>query len=289
MRYCSKRNSFQSRCPWKIAPGKVRDLPESRIIECEDCKNIAYDSSALSSINYAKGSMHQHPDGIPSKPTKPTNYNSRRLIVLQELKREYGLKTLLDFGSGNGDFANAAKDAGFDVTCYEIDTTIAKSPFYESIKLFHSFDEVSTTEYDLVTLFHVIEHVDDPRKILSEAHQILNSKGLLIIETPNSQDALTSKFRIKSYTDWIYWSHHPLLYSQDGLMATISQNGFKVRSSQLMQRYELDNHLGWIIDGTPGGHLRYEQEVSAELKKKYAEKLREDGLSDTLFLVAEKV
>lgn len=289
MKYCSKRNSFCSTCPWKHVPGKVRDLPGVQIIECEDCKNISYDSSALGSINYAKGSMHQHPVGIPSKPAKPTNYNSRRITVLQELNEKYGLKNLLDFGSGNGDFANAAKDAGFDVTCYEIDTTIASSPFYRSIKLFHSFDEFGNEEYDVVTLFHVIEHVEDPRKILSQVHQILNSKGLLIIETPNSQDALTSKFRISSYTDWIYWSHHPLLYSQVGLNDTISQNGFKVISSQLVQRYELDNHLGWIIDGTPGGHIRYQQELSAEIKSKYAEKLRQDGLSDTLFLVAEKV
>ena len=41
-------------------------------------------------------------------------------------------------------------------------------------------------QYDLVTLWDVIEHLDDPMKMLRDAHAILNPGGIIAIMTPNA-------------------------------------------------------------------------------------------------------
>jgi SAM-dependent methyltransferase len=39
-----------------------------------------------------------------------------------------------------------------------------------------------------VTMFHVIEHLDSPRSTLSQAHALLQPKGVLLIETPTADN-----------------------------------------------------------------------------------------------------
>lgn len=51
-------------------------------------------------------------------------------------------------------------------------------------------------KFDLVTLFHVVEHFYEPDEELKSISKILKKGGILIIETPNSQDALLTWYKI---------------------------------------------------------------------------------------------
>lgn len=291
--FCPMENSEAFDCPISAVPGKIRDIPDGLLVGCSSCASIFHYEDYSNEVNYQSGTMHQHNIHLPPKPSIPTNYDKRRIDEIIPLKARNFLTTVLDFGSGTGKFSKLAKLNGFEVSAFEMVNSVHDSENYKGIPIFKSIEDIPKGKFDIVTMFHVIEHVSDPRQILSEAHSILKKNqengGLLVIETPSSQDALVSRFKVQEYLEWIYWSHHPLLYSASSLISVVQNNGFRVKLFKYVQRYGLDNHLGWIIEGTPGGHLRHNSNVSENLKIEYDKFLAKAGQSDTLFLVAEKI
>lgn len=101
---------------------------------------------------------------------------------------------IMDFGCGTGSFLQAAAKAGFQAEGFEpgeVANTIAKA---KGLRILASPDELfvkQTKKYDLITLWHVLEHVHDFPGILHKFHTLLVEKGILIIAVPmsNSTDA----------------------------------------------------------------------------------------------------
>jgi len=44
--------------------------------------------------------------------------------------------------------------------------------------------------FDVVTMWHVLEHVEDPKRCLTEVHRVLKPHGLLVLAVPNVNDLL---------------------------------------------------------------------------------------------------
>ena len=85
--------------------------------------------------------------------------------------------SILDFGCGQGIFVKIAKKFGYQVFGYDIDPK-ATADFY-------SLKEIPNHFFDAVVCFDVIEHVDNPQKILKNIRQKLKPNGLLFLTTPN--------------------------------------------------------------------------------------------------------
>src|SRR5205807_2411751 len=49
--------------------------------------------------------------------------------------------------------------------------------------------------FDVITLFHVLEHVPDPGKLATVCHALLRAQGILVIAVPNDVLAWTSKIK----------------------------------------------------------------------------------------------
>jgi 2-polyprenyl-3-methyl-5-hydroxy-6-metoxy-1,4-benzoquinol methylase len=94
---------------------------------------------------------------------------------------------LLDIGSSTGEFL-AAVGASFNVSGVEADRASCAVAQARGFDCFNGtlFDARFPDAYfDVVTLYHVIEHFPSPQWTLKEAHRILWPKGWLVIETPN--------------------------------------------------------------------------------------------------------
>jgi SAM-dependent methyltransferase len=197
------------------------------MVGCRNCSSLFHRQDYSGSVDYESGSMHFHDSILPTKPSKPQNYTQRRIDALLQLQLRSSTTSVLDFGSGRGEFVNAAKANGFAVSAFEINRSDFSSLNYSGIELFSTYEDIPKENFDLVTLFHVIEHVSNPREILSQCYSILKGGGKLIIETPNSRDALVSRFKIPQYLDWTYWSHHPMLYSANSLVTVMEKTVFR--------------------------------------------------------------
>lgn len=92
---------------------------------------------------------------------------------------------LLDIGAGTGDFAIEAAKSGWKVTGFEPSEkarTIAKS---KGVDLADTTTELADNSFDVITMWHVLEHVPDVEKQIIELKQLVKPGGHIIIAVPN--------------------------------------------------------------------------------------------------------
>ncbi|MBU2645557.1 class I SAM-dependent methyltransferase [bacterium] len=96
---------------------------------------------------------------------------------------------LLDVGCGEGAFLGLAQKKGWQVSGTEISAFAARyasealnTDIFCGDLLSAHFKE---NYFDVVTMWHVLEHVDDPKKYLSEIQRILKPDGLFVLAVPN--------------------------------------------------------------------------------------------------------
>ena len=84
----------------------------------------------------------------------------------------------------------------------------------------------SDHHFDVVVLYHVIEHVDDPESLICEVRRILRPDGLLILGTPNFDGAMARRFgdRFRLLDD----ATHVSLFSEDSMRRFLRDHGFSV-------------------------------------------------------------
>ena len=98
-------------------------------------------------------------------------------------------KLLLDVGCGNGTFLHAAASHGFvphgmDVSARAVE--IARKEYGYPVRQGEIGAKVwDDCRFDFITMFHVMEHLPDPRLALKYARELLRPAGVLILQVPN--------------------------------------------------------------------------------------------------------
>lgn len=109
-------------------------------------------------------------------------------------------RNLLDIGSGTGEFLNHAQKNGFNVEGIE-PSEIGRKQSLENFNIAVSEEgamkNFEDEEFDVITMWHVLEHVYHLNERIETIDRILNSKGYLIIAVPNRL----------SYDSTIYQEH----------------------------------------------------------------------------------
>lgn len=98
---------------------------------------------------------------------------------------------ILDIGSGTGVFVYVLRKMGFNAAGLEPNEGYAKYSIDElrvPVQVGFIQDIEDSTKYDLITLHHVLEHLDDPLGILRKTAPLLKDDGFLAIEVPNAEN-----------------------------------------------------------------------------------------------------
>lgn len=96
-------------------------------------------------------------------------------------------KSLLDIGCGTGDFLYRAMQSGWNVTGIEPNVQarkIANSKIHNRALNSSALFELNE-QFDVITLWHVLEHVPNLEAYIKQIKLLLNPKGVLIIAVPN--------------------------------------------------------------------------------------------------------
>jgi len=262
----------------KKREGSVRDNKNLEIFECCDCGLVFLSDDTINEDFYESSNMHGGFDF--QKWRNQTNEDDTRRFDF--IKNSIVNKEILDFGSGNGGFLKQAKSLCKYACAVELEKAV--KPFYkeENIELYSDLDEC-TKQFDIITSFHVIEHIKEPLEILEKLKEKLKKNGKLIIEVPNANDALLTIYESEGFSNFTYWSCHLYLYTQHTLSMLAKQAGFKVEFIKHIQRYHLSNHLYWLSKNKPGGHEKWGNFLdSEELTKAYENQLASLQATDTI-------
>lgn len=263
----------------------TRDNKDIDIYSCEKCE-VKFLSKLDSDIAYEDGEMYEN--NILNKVSieariKEYESDTTRRINLTKLLCEG--KNVLDFGCGFGAYLQEIQKISQSVAGVELGKQERAYCCKNGLNVSSDIDTFEE-KFDVITLFHVFEHLKDPKYWLKKFYEHQNKGGVLILEVPHAKDALIDLYRCKAFEDFTYWSAHIYLYTEKSLKRLVEDSDmYEILEAKQVQRYTLANHLMWLANGRPGGGKTWNFIDDKDLNYAYEKKLKELGLCDTLFYV----
>jgi SAM-dependent methyltransferase len=260
---------------------RCRDTDKIRVLRCESC-GLVYlsDASHISDVFYEDSGMFEFEKPDRAKILREEAMDTeRRVRFLSPLVRG---KRYLDFGCGAAGVPENLKSLCSASEVVELNQPLRELIGKElGIPAFRTVEETGG-RFDLISLFHVLEHLPDPISELGKLREKLAPGGRIVIEVPHAEDALISLYGCEAFKDFTYWSCHLFLFTEATLREVLKRAGFARVNVEFVQRYSLANHLHWLAKGKPGGHQAWAQLDSPALNEAYARKLAERKITDTL-------
>jgi len=167
-------------------------------------------------------------------------------------------KKILDIGSGTGEFLSYMKTKGFDTYGVEI-AKKAREFSIKNHKLYvkDSLLNLDETNFDVITMWHVLEHIYDLDGYMKKIKGLLNNNGILIVAVPNHK-CFDQKFYGKHWAGWDVPLHlwhfdkesmyklskkydfkissiHPLYF--DSFYVSLLSSKYKYNSTKLVQSF----------------------------------------------------
>lgn len=152
---------------------------------------------------------------------------------------------VLDVGCGRGTLLGELADLGFEAHGFEISHTAAEGadPRVE-IRVAENLSaaDYPAAAFDQVIVWHVLEHVADPRGTLAEIRRLLKPGGELIVAVPNFSS-------LQGRWTGAAWFHldlprHLYHFSRTSLRRLLTDAGFDVRSEHHFSLRQ--NPFGWV-------------------------------------------
>ena len=176
---------------------------------------------------------------------------------------------LLDIGCGDGMFLQLAQEKGWNVFGTELSAYGAELAAGRLNQEIHN-GELETARFpdalfDVVTIWHVLEHVRDPGRYLAEIRRILKPAGILLLAVPNVNDLVMKaayrvikgrKLKLFSQNDREIHLYH---FSEKTIKKYLEKAGFKCRHlgpdlGYAQWSYKLVNFISiavYLISGIP--------------------------------------
>lgn len=217
--------------------------------ECLSCKTINLNPrpteeeyEALYRSQYYKDRFETSELLDPIYETQLKSDAAKRLTKIKTI-RQTG--KLLEIGSGYGHFLKTASENGFEITGIELSKDgieYSKNNFNISVsdKLLSS-DLFLPNTFDIICMFHVFEHLTNPREILKICFDILKPGGILIFEIPNI--SYVKYFSSNQHKiDSLHYPYHVGFYTAHTLYHHLLELHFSsVKVEQLEDLYYSEN------------------------------------------------
>lgn len=157
-------------------------------------------------------------------------YRTRTKAIKRLLGKKKNFR-VLDIGCGRGGFLKAAQRVGGECVGVEI-PEFEFGPQKEGIEYLHGpLEKLSLKEnsFDVISIWHVLEHAEDPVKMLREASRLLKEQGALLLAVPNFSS-------LQSKTFGPHWFHldlprHLFHFSKEKTLSLLEQMGFEIRET----------------------------------------------------------
>jgi len=175
------------------------------IVHCETC-SFRFTNPVPTQI--AIGPYYQSEDYISHSNTNKGFINKAYQVVRKRtLKQKRKLVTnfsgkqtgkFLDIGAGTGAFLHTMKEAGWDTTGIEPDPGArqnAKELWNLELRPAEEFYGLEENQFDVISMWHVLEHVHEMEAYLDKIHKLLKPGGKFLVAVPNYTSWDASKYQ----------------------------------------------------------------------------------------------
>jgi 2-polyprenyl-3-methyl-5-hydroxy-6-metoxy-1,4-benzoquinol methylase len=163
-------------------------------------------------------------DYLKSKEARLETFK-RDLLEIEKIKK---IGKILDVGCGPGLFLDVARSRGWKGEGVELSRWACECCKKLKLRVINKSLEKAGFKphfFDVITLWDVIEHVDNPTKLLKQINKLLNKEGILVLNTPNI-GSLFAKIMGKKW--WNLMSMHIFYFDRNTITNILEKNGFKV-------------------------------------------------------------
>jgi 2-polyprenyl-3-methyl-5-hydroxy-6-metoxy-1,4-benzoquinol methylase len=170
-------------------------------------------------------------------------FRSRRKRLIEK-QRKRG--RILDIGCGRGVFLSLMKKNGWDVAGTEFNeetASYAASAYGIRVMTGDASDwEFADTSFDVITINHVLEHINEPVATVRACRRLLRKGGLLVVAVPN----LDSLQAAAGHNVWFHLDipGHLYHFTEKGLIHLLKENAFHISK---VRRFDLEyGPFGWL-------------------------------------------
>lgn len=177
-------------------------------------------------------------------------------VKIRLLEKQSISGSLLEIGSGTGEFIRAAKKRGWEVYGVETNTKAIEIARKKNSELKRT--KPKNKKHEAVVLWHVLEHIEDIEKEVKDLKRCLKEEGTLFLAVPNYK-SLDARF-YESYWAAYDVPRHIWHFSKKGMIAFLRKNDLKVKKTKplffdafyvslLSERYKNKNYLRGLLVG----------------------------------------
>lgn len=231
------------------------------------------------------------------KKTREQEWNAEKkfLPALRELNRMYpGKGKLLDVGCSIGQFLTLARDSGWDVQGVELNTDAAAIARRDYGLRVHEkkLEEAGFTagEFDVVTLWGVLEHLTDPNHMLQNIGGLLKKNGLALFFVPNGHSLIIRMTR--GHNSTVSGRAHLWYFTPATMDRILFKNGFEktVEFSVLPQLHEIEHFLQYnTLYREPEVECSEEFSIPVEAREVMERYMNRNKLGYKLITIGRKV
>ena len=201
----------------------------------------------------------------------------------------HGRGRLLDFGCGGGSFLRRMADRGWTVTGLDVSPvavqTVRDELGLNAVSGTLPHPELRPCTFDVITMWHVLEHVHEPLATLREAYDLLVPGGKLIVAVPNSESWPAKWFG----PSWFGLDvpRHLTHFTPRTLKEIVATAGFSLESFRLIR------HSDWLRSSAKLAVQKHSSKWAYPLTKKPISKFVAwltylAGMSDCQMAVAQR-
>lgn len=174
-------------------------------------------------------------------------WRKQRLILSYFSNRKSKVK-ILDVGCGEGKFLANLNPQKFEAMGVEISKEASRICQKKGLKIINddfSKADFEEEKFDVITLWHVLEHLNNPVEVIEKIGSLLTRNGILIIATPNTESL---GFKL-GRENWYHLDtpRHLVLYNMESFKKLCKEVNMKVVATK-SEVYDYYTDLYWSLN-----------------------------------------
>jgi len=237
-------------------------LQRNNVIQCDNC-GLVYQERSKTKQEVESYYLSQFWDSVivsGEVAIYDSEIHTKFLTDNMDIKDKF----VLEIGFGSGALLRRLQNCGCHVVGIELDKKYVANMKQVGLNVYdRPIDELDFNgEFDIVAMFHTLEHTYDPKATIMAINRVLKTGGYFFGEVPNQNDWRLAVFDDAVVKRFHYDSNHLFFFSPETLTNYLKLGGFSVESLSTVERYnslvQLRNILtNWDDDELPNIIKKY--------------------------------